>query len=229
MTAGWVDDQITIRLVLDRVGEPAARLAAATDAFVRAFAARAGATAWGVVDGPAWTGDGEAFTAIVRDHPSSAATGEADPTDGYTYTLTAQHGGTALAVGVSVGGPVVGRRLPQQTVRGSLINPDGTPVDRALADAFLASLIEAWQPLFANLSATDINQAAHRGNWKIPAGYRVWLRDGTVALPALPDGVTSQPFAGGTLLAVPDDWPPDQIAQTLAQTYERNGVDVVPH
>jgi hypothetical protein len=229
MTAGWVDDEITIRVVLDRAGESAEAIAASTEAFVQAFAARAGVTPWEVVDGPPWSGSEAALSEIVRANPSKAATGDPDPRDGYSFSLYVRREPTALSVGVSVGGPVIGRRLPQQNVRGRLINPQGVPVDASLADTMFEALIEAWQPLFASLSASEISNAARRGNWKIPAGYRVWLRNGTVELDQLADGVTRRPFAGGTMIAVPDNWPPDLIANRLGETYERNGVDTVPH
>ena len=229
MTAGWIDDQIAINVVLDRPREPVERIAASFDAFVRSFATRVGQTDWVVIDGPAWVGPPTVLTEIVRARPSTAATGDPDPEDGYGYTLYAKRGATTLAVGVSVGGPLIGRRLPQLCVRGRITNPRGIPVDAALADALLEALVEGWEPLFASMTTGDINRAAGRGRWRTPAGYRVWLRDGTVSLTWLAAGVSARSFAGGTLVAVPDTWPPDLVAQRLDETYERNGADEVPH
>lgn len=228
MTSHW-PDEVTIGVVLDRVGEPPAAIAACTQASVDALAARIGDVAWTVVDGPPWSGSADQLTEVVAARPSTAATGEPDPQDGYGFTLHARRESTTLSMGVDVGGRFIGRRLPAQNVRGTIINPRGVPVNPALGDAMLEALIEGWQPLYARLSEADINLASGRGRWRIPAGYRVWLRDGTVTFDQLAEGVTARAFAGGTMLSVPDDWPPDQIAQRLAETYERNGVDVVPH
>lgn len=228
MSSDW-PDTVAMNLVLDRVGEPPEAIAAATQRFATAFETRVGATPWGIVDGPPWTGSPAELTEIVRACPSTAATGEPDPSDGYGFTLYARREPVALAMGVDVGGPVLGRRRPAQNVRGRIVDGQRGAVQPALADAMFESLIEGWQPLYAQLSDADINIAAGWGGWKIPPGYRVWLRDGTVTFDWLAEGVTARPFAGGTMLAVPDDWPPDQIANRLAETYERAGTDVVPH
>ncbi|MBZ2197396.1 hypothetical protein [Occultella gossypii] len=229
MGGQWAD-RVAIRVVLDRVAEPPEAIAGCTEAFVRAFEARRGRTDWEVIDGPAWTGSAAELTEVVRSRPSTAATGEADPSDGYGYSLYRRLGPrAAMSVGVDVGGRFIGRRLPSQNVRANVINPPGVPVEPGLADALLESLIEAWRPLFANLSTYDINVLRRRGQWKIPAGYRVWLRDGTVSLTEVADGITLHPFAGGTMIRVPDHWAPEEIAARLVETYERNGVDVVPH
>lgn len=228
MTSSWTDSA-AIGIVLDRVGESPEAIAASAQRFVEALQTRLGALPWQVVDGPSWSGTPADLAEIVRARPSTAATGFADATDGYGFTLYTRREPIVLSVGVDVGGPRIGRRLPAQNVHGRVLDAQGGSVDPALGDAMLEALIEGWQPLFASLSDADVNIAAGRGRWKIPAGYRVWLRDGTVTLDWLAEGVTSRPFAGGTMISVPDDWPPDQIAQRLAETYERNGVDVVPH
>jgi hypothetical protein len=229
MGAQWAD-RVAIRVVLDRVAEPPEAIAACTEAFVRAFEGRFGPTDWEVIDGPAWTGSAAELTEIVRARPSTGATGEPDPSDGYVYSLYRRVGPrAAMSMIVDVGGRFLGRRLPSQNVLANLINPPGVPVEPAAADAMLESLIEAWQPLFASLSTYPINEVARRGQWKIPAGYRVWLRDGSVPLTEVADGVTLHPFAGGTMIRVPDHWAPEVISARLVETYERNGVDVVPH
>lgn len=228
MDSNW-PDQVVVNVVLDRVAEPAEEIAAATQRFVEAFEARAGATAWEVIKGPRWAGTEAELADVVRQHPSTAATYVDGSSDGYSFSLYARREPVVLSVGVTVGGPRLGKRNPAQTVRASVVHDQRGSVDQALPIAMFESLVEAWQPLSVQLTDVDINTSAGRGGWKIPAGYRVWLRDGVAEFNWLADGLTATPFAGGTVLAVPDDWPPDQIAMRLVETYERAGVEVLPH
>lgn len=228
MRSTW-PDEVDVGIVLDRLAEPPETIAACTEAFVQNFAGRVGPTAWDVIDGPAWSGPPDQLADLVRARPSTAATGEPEPRDGYGFSLYTRREPIALSVGVTVGADLLGRRFPEQNVEGHLIAPQGTSVDVALADAMLESLVEAWSPLVAHLSTHAVTTARRRGGWKIPVGYRVWLREGTVTLDHLADGVATRPFAGGVMLSVPDDLPPEQAAAALVETYERNGVDVVPH
>jgi hypothetical protein len=229
MTVRW-PDEVAVTASLDRTDDSPEQIARCVDLFVNAFTDRLAASSWVLEPGGApLPADSDELGEVIRARPSAAATGEPDAADGYELDLHARVGDASVTVGVDVGGRHVGRRRPTQNVFGRILNPSGSPVDPGLATALLEALVAGWQPLFASASDADLNVAAGRRGWQAPAGRRVWLRDGTVALAAVADGVTTRSFCGGTVLSAPDDWSAEQVATALVETYERNGVDAVPH
>lgn len=116
MSTDW-PAMVVAKVVMDRVGETPEQISAATHRFVESFESRVGPADWEVVGSQPWAGAPAELTEIVR---QQASTGVADGGDGYAFTLYARREPVGLSVGVDVGGPTLGRRLPRQNVTGTL-------------------------------------------------------------------------------------------------------------
>lgn len=236
---------VKVVAILDRAGDSPETIATQTDAFVQALAGRLGPRQWEIVKSGyqpiPWGGPLPQLTHIVRQLPSFAPAGEPDPSDGYAFTLRSEYLEEILSVAIGIGGPSIGRRTPQQSVRASILRrvdagpAYGDPVDALLTDALLETITNAWAPLLAHSTNDALAKAAReadplQGGWRYPIGSRVWLRNDVGApITQLADGLTRREFAGGSIIAAPNEWTPEQIVPAFVDTYTRSGVSEVPH
>lgn len=225
----WSNDPI-VRCFWARTSESPEVIAERSTAFVDSFAEQWGPYPWSVANGPRWQGTTEELADLVRARASTAARGTPDPDDGYALPLTSRQPDIFGGLGVHAGTNVISRRLPTHHADLTLTSTSSdSAVPVELGDAAVRSLVTAFDPLMVSLTTGELNGLARRGGWKIPPAYRLWLHNDVGPIHHLFDGVTATPLGNGTLLTVPDDWPPEPVIEAILNTLTYNNLDEIPH
>ncbi|MDO5053405.1 MAG: hypothetical protein Q4E05_11015, partial [Pseudoclavibacter sp.] len=169
---------------------------------------------------------------------------DTDPDDdhdriwGYNYALTGNSDHLKLTFHLNASSLFVSTKMPSSRATVDLRSlQSGYPIS-PVADAVLAAGVEAWEPLCADVTLSDLNNASRAFNqetgrkvpfWSISAGYRIWLADEVGPVQSLARGVMAARLDGGTLLAAPDHWPARRVVEAMRATLDANNLHQLPH
>ncbi|WP_271986446.1 hypothetical protein [Pseudoclavibacter terrae] len=225
----WLDgSEFAVSAVWARLGASPEWIAQRTDVLVQRLSESLRLTGWQVVGGGDWEGTEEQKVAVVAAHVNSGS-GQAQLGDGYSFSLFASNAAVHVRLHTQAGSDRVGRRLPSHSSM-LHVSPTGPgAVSGEQGEAMVEAMVEAWSPLQVDLSIPDLFKIARRGGWKIPPANRLWLAAEVGAADEAAEGVAVSRLGDGTLFSAPDDWDAQRVVDAMAETRERNGLDVLPH
>lgn len=198
------------------------------DGVLQALAAAFGTAYWETSSGARWEGSAQEKAAIVQSFGATDPFGDPEPGSGFTFTVSGAGERVGLHVRVAAGSDTLGRRTPLHTVVIELRNMVEGAVDAAAGDAVVHAVVEHWQPASVTLADAELLRTARRGGWRIGFGYRVWISTAVGSVAEVAPGLTTAPFADGTLISAPDDWPAADVIAALGSTFASNGLDEIP-
>ncbi len=208
--------------------EPDDWIVARLDALFDAVTESLGVGRWQASSGARWAGSPADKAAVVRSFAATDPFVDPEPGAGVTFTVSGAGDRVGLHVRVSAGSDTLGRRIPLHTLGIELRNMVPGGVDTTVGDTLVAAVAEHWRPAVVTLADLDLIRAARRGGWKVDFGYRVWLAPEVGSIGPVATGADIAQLAGGTLIAVPDDWPAQQVVDVVGATLAMNGIDEIP-
>lgn len=218
-------DDYRLRAVWVRPSEPVAWIAEATESYLKGLADQFGVAGWADTYGGATWPDTQADRErAVEAKVSRDDEGRAWPRAGYHLDLSATGQATGVRVEVFAGYAGVGRNIPAHLVEVRCGYDPAAAVDGPMLDAIVPETVRVWAPVMVSFANRDLT----RGDWGIPAAWRLWLRNDVGRFDTLAEGLSAVELDGGTLLRAPEEWTPEQVESAVGGTLEANGLTVLP-
>lgn len=180
---------------------------------------------WGM-----WPATESEQTAWVASRMFTSQDGVPDPTSGFSFSLSQVVDGLSVELWIRAGSSIRGGRMPANRAGVTMEERVPGSLDIAIVDPIVEAVVDVWEPLAGNVRDRAVLSLARPSSpWHVPIGHRSWLHESIASIDDVAPGVTVSHRENGTLFAVPDDWPAQQVVDAMSATLAMNNAESVPH
>lgn len=206
-----------------------AEIAARVQRFLAACARLVDDAVWLTTRNDVWQASGHDREDLVRAAVVRDDLGYPEPESGYSLMITATGPRLRVQAQFTAGAVSDGRRGPSNAITVEVFEVQPGSFTGDVADVIMQAVIDSWDPLVVALRDEETLMTAHRGGWLIPIGYRTWISGSVGRVEDVAPGIAAREVAGGSHLAAPDTWDPDDVVDGMLKTFASNGLDKIPH